>query len=91
MHLTKEKKQDLFKKFSFTKSETDTGSPESQITIFSSRITYLTEHLKKNKKDNSTRLSLLKLVEKRKKLLNYLHKKDIRRYKALIVELKLRK
>ena len=91
MYLTSKKKQELFKKFSFAKSETDTGSPEAQVALFSHRIEYLTEHLKKNKKDNSTRLGLLKLVGKRKKFLNYLQKKDIERYKAIIGELKIRK
>ena len=91
MYLTIKKKQELFKKFSFAKSETDTGSPEAQVALFSHRIEYLTEHLKKNKKDKSTRLGLLKLVGKRKKFLNYLQKKDIERYKAIIGELKIRK
>ena len=91
MYLTGKKKQELFKKFSFAKSETDTGSPEAQVALFSHRIETLTEHLKKNKKDKATKLSLLKLIGKRKKMLNYLQKKNTKRYKTIIGELKIRK
>ena len=91
MYLTKETKQDLFEKHGRLKAKTDTGSPESQISLFTHRISHLTEHLKENKKDHSTRLGLLRLVGKRKRLLEYLHKTDIARYRAIIAELNLRK
>jgi small subunit ribosomal protein S15 len=91
MYLTKETKQDLFEKHGHSKAKTDTGSPESQISLFTHRISHLTEHLKINKKDHSTRLGLLKLVGKRKRLLEYLHKTEIGRYRAIIAELNLRK
>lgn len=91
MYLTKEKKQEIFEQFGKLKSKGDTGSPEAQIALFSNRINHLTEHLKSNKKDHSTRLGLLKLVGKRRSLLNYLQKKDIERYRSIIAELKLRK
>ncbi|AMQ57144.1 30S ribosomal protein S15 [Algoriphagus sanaruensis] len=91
MYLTSEKKQELFKNHGRLKSATDTGSPESQIALFTHRIQHLTEHLKINKKDYSTRLGLLKLVGKRRSLLDYLHRKDIERYRAIIAELGIRK
>ena len=71
--------------------ETDTGSPEVQIAILTARITELTEHLKVHKKDNHSRRGLLKMVGKRRRLLDYLAKKDIERYRALIAKLGLRK
>ena len=89
MYLTTEKKQELFAKYG--KSQTDTGSAEGQIAMFTFRINHLTEHLKQNKKDHSTRRSLILLVGKRRSLLNYLIKKDIERYRAIIKELNLRK
>lgn len=91
MYLSKEKKQELFENHGRLKSKTDTGSPESQIALFTYRITSLTEHLKKNKKDHSTELGLLKLVGKRRSLLDYLVKRDIERYRAIIAELNLRR
>lgn len=91
MHLSTQQKQEIFAKYSPTKSVTDTGSPESQIALFTERINYLTEHLKQHKKDHSTRLGLLKLVGKRKSLLAYLQKKDLNRYRQIIAELGLRK
>ncbi len=91
MYLQKEKKQELFENHGRLKSKVDTGSPESQIALFTYRINHLTQHLKKNKKDYSTQQGLLKLVGKRRKLLNFLYKKDIERYRAIIAELKLRK
>ncbi len=91
MYLSSEKKQELFENHGRSKAKTDTGSPESQISLFTYRINYLTEHLKLNKKDHSTRLGLLKLVGKRRRLLDYLYTKDIERYRAIIAELKLRK
>ncbi len=89
MYLTGEKKTELFAKHG--KSATDTGSAEGQIALFTFRINHLTEHLKRNKKDHSTRRSLIKLVGKRRSLLDYLIKKDITRYRAIIKELNLRK
>lgn len=91
MYLTSEKKQELFKNHGRLKSATDTGSAESQIALFTHRIQHLTEHLKVNKKDHSTRLGLLKLVGKRRSLLDYLYKRDISRYRAIIAELGIRK
>jgi small subunit ribosomal protein S15 len=91
MYLTSEKKQELFKNHGRLKSATDTGSAESQIALFTHRIQHLTEHLKVNKKDHSTRLGLLKLVGKRRSLLDYLYKRDISRYRAIIADLGIRK
>ena len=75
----------------FGKHENDTGSPEVQIALLSSRITYLTEHFKGHKKDHHSRRGLLKLVGQRKSLLRYLQNKDIERYRAIIKELGIRK
>lgn len=91
MHLTSEAKQAIFEKFGTAKSKTDTGSAESQIALFTERINHITEHLKLNKKDFSAELSLVKLVGKRRSLLNYLMRKDIFRYRAIIKELDIRK
>jgi small subunit ribosomal protein S15 len=91
MYLTSEIKKEIFKTNGTAKSATDTGSPESQIALFSHRIAHLTEHLKVNKKDYSTQLGLMKLVGKRRRLLNYLQKSDINRYRAIIAQLNLRK
>lgn len=91
MYLTKEKKTELFKNHGRLKADNDTGSPESQIALFTFRIQHLTEHLKINKKDHSSRLGLLKLVGKRRSLLNYLVKIDIERYRSIIAELGIRK
>ncbi len=91
MYLQKEKKQELFENHGRLKTKADTGSAESQIALFTFRINHLTEHMKKNKKDYSTQQGLLRLVGKRRKLLNYLQKVDIERYRAIIAELKLRK
>jgi len=89
MYLTPEKKQEFFARFG--KDEKDTGNTEGQIALFSYRINHLTQHLKKNKKDHSTRRALIKLVGKRRRLLDYLKRKDIERYRTLIDQLKLRK
>ncbi|AWV96881.1 UNVERIFIED_CONTAM: hypothetical protein GTU68_024165 [Idotea baltica] len=91
MYLTSEKKQEIFSSKGFQKKDSDTGSAESQIALFTYRIAHLTEHLKKHKKDYSTQLGLLKLVGKRRSLLKYLMKKDITRYRAIIAELGIRK
>ena len=89
MYLDKEKKQEIFGKYG--KSNTDTGSPEGQIALFSYRISHLTEHLKSNKKDYNTARSLKMLVGKRRRLLDYLIDKDIERYRAIIKELKIKR
>ncbi|MCD6246759.1 30S ribosomal protein S15 [candidate division WOR-3 bacterium] len=89
MALSKEDKLKLIKEFG--KNDKDSGSPEVQIAILTERIKYLTEHLKINKKDVHSRMGLLKLVGKRRKLLDYLMKKDFNRYKELIGKLGLRK
>lgn len=91
MYSGKETKEEIFAKHGFTKSAKDTGSPESQIALFTHRINHLTEHLKVHKKDNGSRLGLLKLVGKRRSLLNYLQRTDIMRYRAIIAELNIRK
>ncbi|HPP88090.1 MAG TPA: 30S ribosomal protein S15 [bacterium] len=75
----------------FKKHEKDTGSPEVQIALLTTRIQYLTEHLKVNKKDFSSRRGLLKLVSKRRKLLDYLREKDSSRYHTIIEKLNIRK
>ncbi len=89
MYLTSEVKKDIFKKHGG--SETNTGSTEGQIALFSHRINHLTEHLKKNRKDFGTQKALLDLVGKRRSLLTYLKNQDIEKYRALIKELDLRK
>ena len=71
--------------------ESDTGSPEVQVAILTERINQLTEHLKIHKKDNHSRLGLLKMVGKRRRLLDYLKGKDIERYRACILKLGIRK
>jgi small subunit ribosomal protein S15 len=89
MYLTKEAKEELFKKHG--KSEKDTGTPEGQIALFTHRINHLSGHLKTNRKDYNTERSLVMLVGKRRSLLDYLAKKDIMRYRAIVKELGLRK
>ena len=89
MYLNSEIKHDIFAKHG--KSAADTGSSEGQIALFSFRITHLTEHLKQNKKDFSTQRALIGLVGKRRALLDYLKRKDIERYRAILKELNLRK
>lgn len=89
MYLTTEKKKEIFEKHG--KSATDTGSSEGQIALFTYRINHLTDHLKKNRHDFNTQRSLVKLVGKRRDLLNYLTKTDIIRYRAIVKELSLRK
>lgn len=87
--ITKEEKQELVDRFG--KSADDTGTPEVQIAIFTKRINRLTDHLKDHPQDHSTRHGLLKLVGKRRRLLNYLQNNEIERYRTLIQELGLRK
>ena len=89
MYLDAEKKQEIFGKYG--KSNTDTGSPEAQIALFSYRINHLTEHLKSNHKDHNTERALRMLVGKRRRMLDYLIKVDIERYRAIIKELNIRK
>ena len=91
MYLTKEKKEDLFEKHGRLKSKSDTGSPEAQIALFTYRINPLPNHLKSNKNDHSTRLGLLRLVGKRRRILDYLSKIDIERYRSILKELNIRK
>ncbi len=88
-YLTAEKKQEIFGKYG--KATTDTGSPESQIALFTFRIAHLTGHLKKNRHDFGTQRSLLALVGKRRSMLEYLKVNDIERYRAILKELGLRK
>lgn len=87
--ITKERKEELAVQFG--SSANDTGTAEVQIAIFSQRIINLTEHLKTHSKDHSTRRGLLKLVGKRRRLLNYLIENDIERYRKIIAELSIRK
>ncbi len=87
MYLTTEKKQEIFE--TYGKSNTDTGSPEAQIALFSYRIAHLTEHLKSNHKDYTTQRALKMLVGKRRRLLDYLIRTDINRYRAIIAKKEL--
>ena len=89
MTLDKATKEALIREFQL--HETDTGSPEVQIAILTNKITYLTEHLKQHPKDHHSRRGLLKMVGNRRNLLNYLIKKDIERYRAIIAKLGIRK
>ena len=82
-------KKEIFKEHG--KSDTDTGSAEGQIALFTARINHLTEHLKNNRKDFNTERSLVMMVGKRKSLLSYLKSKDISRYREIIKKLNLRK
>lgn len=87
--LTTEAKLAVIKEYAT--HEGDTGSPEVQVAILTSRIAYLTEHLKEHKKDHHSRRGLLKLVGQRRNMLDYLRRKDIERYRSLIERLGLRK
>jgi small subunit ribosomal protein S15 len=89
MYLTTDTKREIFKEFG--KSEFDTGTVEGQVALFTFRIKHLTEHLKENRKDFATERSLVLLVGKRRKLLAYLQRKDINRYREVIKQLGLRK
>ena len=89
MYLTTEIKKEIFEKYG--NSATDTGSAEGQIALFTFRIKHLSEHLKKNRKDVFTERSLVRLVGKRRRLLDYLKDKDITRYREIIKDLGLRK
>ena len=87
--MLKEVKTEIIEKYKL--HDKDTGSPEVQIAILTERINHLNEHLKINKKDHHSRRGLLKMVGKRRGLLNYLMKKDIERYRAIIAKCNLRK
>ncbi|HEX8384589.1 MAG TPA: 30S ribosomal protein S15 [Rubricoccaceae bacterium] len=87
--ISKEQKQGIVAQHGAT--ETNTGKPEVQVAIFTARINDLTEHLKTHRKDHTSRLGLLKMVGKRRRLLAYLRGRDIERYRALIAELGLRR
>lgn len=89
MLLNSEAKKEVFKKFG--KSETDTGSAEVQVAIFTERIAHLTQHLKINSKDLATERSLVRLVGKRRRLLDFLKERDINRYRKIVKDLGLRK
>ena len=89
MYLDSAKKKELFEKYG--NSATNTGSPESQIALFTFRISHLTEHLKKNHKDFATKRALKMLVGKRRRMLDYLIRVDIERYRSIIKELGIRK
>lgn len=89
MYLTKEVKEEIFAKHG--KDAKDSGSAEGQIALFTHRISHLTEHLKNNRKDYNTERSLVMMVGKRRSLLDYLKKKEINRYRAIIKELGIRK
>lgn len=89
MVLTKQRKEEIINKFGLKSG--DTGSPEVQIALISERIKGLAEHFARHKRDYSSRRGLLKLVGQRRRLLNYLKSKDIKRYKDLIAKLDLRK
>ena len=89
MYLSKKNKKEIFKEHG--KSDSDTGSAEGQIALFTARINHLTEHLKNNRKDFNTERSLVMMVGKRKSLLSYLKSKDISRYREIIKKLNLRK
>lgn len=89
VYLTNEKKQEIFKQYAG--AENNTGSVEGQIALFTYRITSLSDHLKINKKDHSCRRSLLVMVGRRRRLLNYLAQKDLEGYRALIAKLGIRK
>ena len=89
MYLDPKKKREIFEKYG--ESANDTGSAESQIALFTYRINHLSSHLKSNKKDFNTERALVRLVGKRKSLLDYLVKNDIERYRAIIKELGIRK
>ena len=86
--LTQEAKQEIMQKYAV--HEGDTGSPEVQIAVLTARIQYLTDHLKEHKKDHHSRRGLLKMVGHRRRLLSYLYKTDIERYRSIIAKLGLR-
>ena len=89
MVFTTEEKKGLIEKFKL--HEGDTGSPEVQVALLTHRISYLTDHLKEHKKDHHSRRGLLKMVGRRRRLLNYVKNKDVKRYRTIIESLGLRR
>ena len=89
MPLSKELKQDAIKRFG--KTDTDTGSPEVQIALLSERINHLTEHLKAHKGDHHTRRGLMMIIGQRRRLLNYVQRNDVERYRTIIGKLGIRR
>ena len=89
MVFTTEEKKELIEKYKL--HEGDTGSPEVQVALLTHRISYLTDHLKEHKKDHHSRRGLLKLVGRRRRLLNYVRNKDVKRYRTIIESLGLRR
>ncbi|MEN8192160.1 MAG: 30S ribosomal protein S15 [Bacteroidota bacterium] len=89
MNLTKEEKQEIIKQFG--ESEKDSGKAEVQIALLTARINKLTDHFNAHKKDHASRRGLMMMVGKRRRLLDYISRKDINRYRSIIKELKLRK
>jgi small subunit ribosomal protein S15 len=87
--LTKDKKQELIQRYG--RADGDTGSPEVQVALLTARINELTEHLREHKKDHHSRRGLLMLVGQRRRLLNYLNRRDVERYRGLVQELGLRR
>jgi len=87
--MNREQKDGIIQEFKV--NEKDTGSPEVQIALLTNRITHLTEHLKEHKKDHHSRRGLMKMVGRRRKLLDYLRRNDINRYRAILEKLNLRK
>jgi len=87
--LVPEKKKEIITSYQF--HEGDTGSPEGQIALLSARIQYLTEHFKSHKKDHHSRRGLLKIVGQRRRILDYLKRKDVERYRAVIQKLGIRR
>ena len=91
MYLNKELKAEIFAKNNVSHNATDTGSPESQVALFTYRINHITEHLKVNPKDKASQQGLLKLVGKRRRLLDYLKREHLERYRDLIAKLGIRR
>ncbi len=89
MAITVEERKSVMKEYG--RNEKDTGSPEVQVALLTNRIVYLTGHFRTHKKDNHSRLGLLKMVAKRRRLLNYIKRKDLEAYQTLIQKLKIRK
>ena len=89
MSITPDKKQEIIETFRI--NEADTGSPEVQVALLTTRINNLSEHLKANQKDHHSRRGLLKMVGRRRRLLDYVNREDVKRYQALIKSLNLRK
>ena len=91
MALSKEQKSEIIGKFGQSNGGQDSGSPEVQVALITSRLQYLQDHFKSNKKDHASRRGLLKLVGRRRRLLDYIKSKDVQKYRTLIGELGIRK